>query len=145
MALEQLGLEENRLYKMSKKDYLENNIELKKEKPEILDKRYEHYEKKRLDSIQQARDLRHQIIENKKNSTSDNSRNSTKGFNNNEESKSKTNIQLQTQDNEIIKKKKEKLELLKKQQLYEIKNLIDFEYDINETRKKNELKDKENK
>ena len=37
----------------------------------------------------------------------------------------------------------EKLEMIKKQQLGEIKNLIDYEYALNETRKKNEQKEKE--
>ena len=147
-ALEQLGLEEERLYKISKKEYLENNLELKKEKPEILDKRYDHYEKKRLEAIKEARNIRNQIIENY--TTTNNSKNSTKGFNHNnrndnEELKSKSNIQTQTQDNEIIKRELEKLEYLKKQQILEIKNLIDYEYEINETRKKNDLKDKEKK
>ena len=49
----------------------------------------------------------------------------------------------QAQQNGMIKKELEKLELMKKQQLGEIKNLIDYEYALNETRKKNELKEKE--
>ena len=43
----------------------------------------------------------------------------------------------------MIKKELEKLELIKKQQLSEIKNLIDYEYALNETRKKNEQKERE--
>ena len=43
MVLLELGLEENKLYKISKKEYLDNHPELKQEKLEIQDKRYEHY------------------------------------------------------------------------------------------------------
>ena len=43
----------------------------------------------------------------------------------------------------MIKKELEKLELKKKQQLGEIRNLIDYEYNLNETRKKNEQKERE--
>ena len=63
-SLEQLGLELDKLYKISKKEYLENNIELKKENPEILDKRYEHFEKRRNENIEKLRLLRKEIIEN---------------------------------------------------------------------------------
>ena len=49
----------------------------------------------------------------------------------------------QAQQSGMIKKELEKLELMKKPQLGEIKNLIDYEYALNETRKKNELKEKE--
>ena len=55
LALETLGLEEGQLYKLTKKEYLENNILLKKEKVEIHDKRYEHYEKRRKEALDQAR------------------------------------------------------------------------------------------
>ena len=136
-----MGLDEERLFKISKKEYFENNIiELKKEKQEIIDKRYEHYEKRRLDSIEAARQIRNAIIENSSTKTC-NSKNSTKGFKKENEAQKDPTIL----ENEIIKKELEKLELLKKQQLSEIKNLIDYEYDINETRKKNEQKDKEKK
>ena len=56
-----------------------------------------------------------------------NNNNSTNGFNNNKkENESQAVIKLVNPENEIIKKELEKLELLKKQQLYEIKNLIDY-------------------
>ena len=43
----------------------------------------------------------------------------------------------EVQQSGMIKKELEKLELIKKQQLGEIRNLIDYEYSLNETRKKN--------
>ena len=44
---------------------------------------------------------------------------------------------------EIIKKELEKLELLKKQQIGEIKNMIEYEYNQKESYKKNMMKEKE--
>ena len=49
----------------------------------------------------------------------------------------------QVKESGMIKKELEKLEMIKKQQLGEIKNLIDYEYALNETRKKNEQKERE--
>ena len=62
MVLQELGLEEEKLYKISKKEYLDNHPELKQEKIEIQDKRYEHYEKRRQEAIEQARQIRTEII-----------------------------------------------------------------------------------
>ena len=63
MVLLELGLEEDKLYKISKKEYLDNHPELKQEKTEIQDKRYEHYEKRRQEAIDQARQIRANILE----------------------------------------------------------------------------------
>ena len=128
MVLEELGLEEEKLYKISKKEYLDNHPELKQEKQEIQDKRYEHYEKRRQEAIDQARQIRTDII---------NKENEKEGK---EVSDGKKN---EAQQSGMIKKELEKLELIKKQQLGEIKNLIDYEYSLNETRKKNEQKERE--
>ena len=146
LALEELGLDENKLCKLSKKEYLEKNIELKKEKSEILDKRYEHYEQKRLEALDEARQLRNEIIENDID-INNLEKNSTNECNNSNINESRCHLRKKTdiEENIIIQKELEKLELLKKQQLSEIKNLIDYEYDLNETRKKNEQKDKEKK
>ena len=62
MVLLELGLEEDKLYKITKKEYLDNHPELKQEKTEIQDKRYEHYEKRRQEAIDQARQIRTDII-----------------------------------------------------------------------------------
>jgi len=44
-----MGLEEDKLYKITKKEYLDNHPELKQEKEEVKEKRYEHYEQRRQD------------------------------------------------------------------------------------------------
>ena len=146
MVLQELGLEEEKLYKISKKEYLDNHPELKQEKIEIQDKRYEHYEKRRQEAIDQARQIRGEII-NKENNPDQGViegggtvKYSSTGF---RSTKNEENKKNEAQQSGMIKKELEKLELIKKQQLGEIKNLIDYEYSLNETRKKNEQKEKE--
>ena len=140
MVLEELGLEENKLYKISKKEYLTNHPELNQEKQEIIDKRYDHYEERRQEAIQQAREIRSKILKEEEQGDGSNpnrtSKYSSKGFNTH-----KTEENNQAMQSGMIKKELEKLEMIKKQQLGEIKNLIDYEYGLNETRKKNEQKE----
>ena len=62
MVLEELGLEENKLYKISKKEFLSNHPELNSEKQEIIDKRYDHYGERRQEAIKQAREIRTKIL-----------------------------------------------------------------------------------
>jgi len=130
IVLQLLGLEENKLYKLSKKEYLEQHKELKSQKVEYQDKMYDHYEKRRQDNIELAIKRYKEVIKIGNKSTK-----SSKGFDNDDNLK----------ENEAIQKELEKLEQYKKQQLDEIKNMIDYEYKLNETRKKNEKRDKENK
>ena len=130
IVLQLLGLEENKLYKLSKKEYLEQHKELKSQKIEYQDKMYDHYEKRRQDNIKLAIKKYKDILKIENKSTK-----SSKGFDNDDNLK----------ENENIQKELEKLELYKKQQLDEIKNMIDYEYKLNETRKKKEKRDKENK
>ncbi len=145
MVLEELGLEEDKLYKISKKEYLVNYPELNQEKVEIQDKRYDHYEKRRQEAIENARQIRNEIIKKESNTEEKNNQNKTSkysstGFNSRKnENMGEASDQAQRG---MIKKELEKLQLMKKQQLGEIKNLIDYEYALNETRKKNELKKK---
>ena len=135
LVLIEMGLDEDKLYKISKKEFLENHPELRKEKSEFQDKRYEHYEKRRQEAIDMARQIRTEKIE-KENRAETHTAGGSKSKNIEE---SKNNAQ----QSGMIKKELEKLELIKKQQLGEIKNLIDYEYSLNETRKKNDLKEKE--
>ena len=100
MALEGLGLDEEKLFKLSKKDYLERNFQLKKEKEDIQDKRYEHYEKRRLEAIEQARELYNEIIENE--NSNKNTSNEFDNNNNNDNKKdngTQTNIKNEIQYN----------------------------------------------
>ena len=141
MVLEELGLEENKLYKISKKEYLTNHPELNQEKQEIIDKRYDHYEERRQEAIKQAREIRTKILKEEQNGDSNpnkTSKYSSSGFKTN-----KTDENAQAKQSGMIQKELEKLEMIKKQQLGEIKNLIDYEYALNETRKKNEQKERE--
>ena len=145
MVLEEMGLEENKLYKISKKEYLDNHPELKQEKTEIQDKRYEHYERRRQEAIEQARQIRTEIIKKEESGQEGGeggkaSKYSTTGF---KSTKNEENKKNDVEQSGMIKKELEKLELIKKQQLSEIKNLIDYEYALNETRKKNEQKERE--
>lgn len=141
-VLLEMGLDEEKLYKISKKEYLDNHPELRQEKPEFQDKRYEHYEKRRQEAIDQARKIRSDILKKESEGGQDmakTSKYSTTGF----KSKNNEDNKNEAQQSGMIKKELEKLELIKKQQLGEIKNLIDYEYSLNETRKKNEQKEKE--
>ena len=142
MVLEELGLDENKLYRISKKEYLSNHPELNQEKQEFIDKRYDHYEKRRQEAIKQAREIRSKILkeENQKEDSNQNriSKNSTSGF-----KSTKNEDNNLAKQSGMIQRELEKLEMIKKQQLGEIKNLIDYEYSLNETRKKNEQKEKE--
>lgn len=146
MVLEELGLEENKLYKISKKEFLSNHPELNQEKQEMIDKRYDHYEERRKEAIKQAREIRTKILkeeEEQKEGSNPNrvSKYSTNGF---KSTKKEENDQVK--ESGMIKKELEKLEMIKKQQLGEIKNLIDYEYALNETRKKtNKKKEKRTK
>ena len=136
-----MGIDEDKLYKISKKEYLDKHPELRPEKQEFQDKIYEHYEKKRQEAIDKARKKRAEII--KKEEEGESSGGSgTKDSSGNKSTKN--NEKNDAQQSGMIKKELEKLELIKKQQLGEIKNLIDYEYSLNETRKKNEQKDREN-
>ena len=105
-----LGLEENKLYKLSKKEYLAQHPELKSHKEEYQDKMYDHYDKRRQENIEQAIKNYKEIIKNENNTTK-----SSKDFDNDGNIKG----------DETIQKELEKLELYKKQQLDEIKNMID--------------------
>ena len=147
MVLEELGLEENKLYKISKKEYLINHPELNQEKVEIQDKRYDHYEKRRQEAIEHARQIRNEIIKKESNTEEQNHPNKTSKYSstgfNTRKNENFGEASDQARQSGMIQKELEKLELMKKQQLGEIKNLIDYEYALNETRKKNELKEKE--
>ena len=143
MVLEELGLEENKLYKISKKEYLTNHPELNQEKSEIVDKRYDHYEERRQEAIKQAREIRAKILKEEEDQKDGSNFNKTSKYSSTGFKGNKTEGNNEAMQSGMIKKELEKLEMIKKQQLGEIKNLIDYEYALNETRKKNEQKEKE--
>ena len=152
-SLLELGLTENDLFKIDIKHYLLMNPELKTESKEIQEKRYEHYEEKRKQALKEAIKKREEIISEEKEKNKNNF-NNTK-YSNNRNNKSFFNTQSKfnnnttrcnsvyhtkrTKNNEfngMIKKELEKLNLIKKQQIGEIKNLIDYEYFLDEIKKK---------
>ena len=61
-ALLSLGLEENDLYEITMKEYIDSRPELKKASPDVQEKRYKHYEQRRLKSINEAKEMRQIII-----------------------------------------------------------------------------------
>ena len=143
MVLEELGLEENKLYKISKKEYLNNHPELNQEKQEVIDKRYDHYEERRQEAITQAREIRQKILKEEEENGEGSNPNRTSKYSSAGFKHQKAEENNEAKQSGMIKKELEKLEMIKKQQLGEIKNLIDYEYALNETRKKNEQKERE--
>ena len=125
-ALNELGLDENKLYRIEKEEYLLSHPELKNASDEIKDKRYDHYEQRREEQIELAKKRRKELIEKEENK-------------NNKEKNNKENDD-DNEQSEAIKKELEKLEMMKKQQLGEIKNIIDYAYKMEEFRKKNQEK-----
>ena len=62
-ALSILGLNANQLYEISQKEYIDFHPELKKASEEVQNKRYEHFNNRRLKSIDEVRKVRKNIIE----------------------------------------------------------------------------------
>ena len=129
-ALSQLGILEEKLKKLSKEKYIEMHPELKNCSQEIKDLRFEHYNKRREEKIEKAKKLRKEILEDEKK----NNNNNNDDNNNNEENSKKK------YKSSAIQKEMEKLEAMKKQQLGEIKNMIDYYYKNEEIKKKNDEK-----
>ncbi len=121
LALAQLGIREEKLYEITKEKYLEIHPELNEASSEIQDKRYEHYNKRREEKIKKAKKLRNEMLEDEKKEKGE------ENNNNNNDNKKKNDYESTT-----IKKEMEKLEIMKKQQIGEIKNIIDNE---NKTKK----------
>ena len=124
-AINSLGFELHKLYYISFEDFLYTHPELKSISKDLQEKRYNHYEAKRQEKISKAKEKRREIIDSTK---SKNSR-----------SKSFTDY-TREQASTMIKEEKEKLRLLKNQQMGELKNMIEFEFKMEEIRKKNEQK-----
>ncbi len=121
-----LGLDENKLYEISKKEYIDSHPELKQASEEVQDKRYEHFNNRRIKAIEDAKKARQELID--------------ESEKNNEKEEEEV---VQSTQEELIKKELEKLELIKKQQIGEIKNMIEYEYNQKEAYKKNKRKEKE--
>ena len=92
---------------MTKKEYLDTHTELKFVEKDIQDIRYEHNEKRRQEKIKKIKELRQEIIS--------------------ENNKSKQSQNKHKTETTVIKREREKLEMMERQQIGEIKNMIDFE------------------
>ena len=118
-----MGIDPEKLYFVSKKEYLNNyHPDLKQACKEVQDARYDHFEKKRQDRINQAKEFRNDLIK-KENDSKSNSKDNKSYY-----SKEATSTAIQ--------REKEKLELMKRQQIGEIRNIIDFELNIYSRAKK---------
>lgn len=139
---------------MKKEDFIAARPELASLPQTLKLKRYEHSEKKRLERIEKAKKMREKIIKNKlmgqiygdaSLSNSINMSNRTGGFFHNEDPKRKTafspggtvtsfNLRRTQSTSELwlLNQKREQMSLLQKQNLSEIKNLIDDAMNIKE-------------
>ena len=127
LALLKLGMDEEKLVEITKEQYLLMHPELKDASNEIQDKRYKHYNKRREEKIEKAKKLRNELIEDEKKEKEENGDTDSDDLNKTKKKKF---------ESAAIKKEKEKLEVMKKQQLGEIRNIIDYAYKTEEVKKK---------
>ena len=112
------GISIESLYKLPFKEYLDRNFSFKLLTPDIQKVRYDHYNEKRLDAIKALIIKREELISNKQ-----------------------TSNQIYGSDiSTAVKNEKEKLEKLKRKQITDLQSMIDYEFQLEETRKKNEQK-----
>ena len=135
-----MGIEENQLHKISKEVYLKDHFEFNSLSEEMKNKHYEHFEEIRKNKLEKAIKMREKIINNYKNE---------KTIEDNSPKTTSNNFKKIKRNNSFQKKEKEYLKLLKKQNLREIKILIDNTYNTrkkqidNEKKIKNELQKEE--
>ena len=126
-ALGSMGIDVHKLYHISFDDFMYMHPELKNISKDLQEKRYNHYEAKRQSKIQKAKEKRRELIEG--------------SVNNSKTVRSKSLSDYhKEQASTMIKGEQEKLRLLKNQQMGELKNMIEFEFKMEEIRKKNEQK-----
>ena len=121
-----LGIEENRLYYISFDDFIKRHPELKNLYKDLQEKKYNHYEEKRKNLIQLSIKKRREIIEDNKKSK--------------KIQKSSSAAYVLEQGSTMLREEKEKLKHLRNQQITELKNLIEYEFKLEEIRKRNEEK-----
>ena len=130
-ALLLLGIEEKDLYFISKNEFIQNHPELINLTEELKLRRYENYENLRKNKIKKAIELREQLLKgNLTNSLELNSNYSTK------HNFRKTHSLVDLNSQRI----KDKFDLIKKQNLLEIKNLIDSIFKNKEKSDENEYR-----
>ena len=117
-ALLNLGIDLKSLYFQSKEQFLSNNPHLKNETPEVKNRHYRHFEEKRKEKIQQAINKRQELIS----------------------SSPQTSFPKSLSSDKFSYRDADQLNTIKKQNLCEIKNLIDFEINLSKKRFINERK-----
>ena len=138
-AILELGLTDNDLFKISKQQYLLMYPELKTKSKDIQVKRYNHYEEKRKQAIDEAIKKREEIMSQEHNikkektfynktkySSNTNNNNNINIYRNNSRSHSIYLMDTKIGNSTLIKRELEKLNLIKKKEIGEIKNLIDY-------------------
>ena len=122
-AIKLLGIEFSSLYFIPFETYISQHKELKSFTKELQERRYNHFESKRKIKIELAKEKRKELIEKKSRMIKSNSTQYLKNIN-----------------STMINQEKERLILLKNQQISELKNRIEFEFKVEELRKKNDEK-----
>lgn len=120
-----LGITQHKLYYVSFDDYMYIHPELKHLSFDLKNRYFQNFEQKRLNRIGQIKNKRNELIE-----AAQTKAMKSKSFSQNSAEVTSTMIQSE----------KEKLNLLKKQQIGELKNIIEFEFKMEEIRRKNEYK-----
>jgi hypothetical protein len=132
IALLNLGIDVKGLYYLSREEFLIKHPELKNEPVEVKNRYYAHFEEKRKAKIERAIKKREELLYDPISP------------------KSLSTERINPGDPISMKREQDQLEMMKKQNLSEIKNLIDFEINLNKRRSANEKKimlqqEKENK
>ena len=136
-ALLELGLIESDLFKLDIKEYLAMNPQLKTESKENQEKRYNHYEEKRKEAIEEAIKKREEIIKSINNSNKEQEKSNSRKYLSNDKryhTQYKFNnfiarnrsfdVNGKDTHSTLVKKELEKLNMIKKHQIGEIRNLI---------------------
>ena len=104
------------------------NPQIKKVDRDLQERKFNHFEEKRKRLIEEAISKRKEIIETKKN---------TKKI-----QKSSSEAYILEQGSTMLKEEREKLQNMKNQQIAELKNIIEYEFKLEEIKKRNEEKRK---
>jgi hypothetical protein len=121
-VLKLLGLEESELYSRSMKEFLYMHPDVRGMEKEIQENRYKHFEEKRSEKIKMAVEKRQELI----------SQISSP--------KSKENSTHFSIGSTAIKDEQKRFERIKNKQIWELQTMIDFEFAMEETKRKNEEK-----
>ena len=116
-----MGIDEERLYYISFDDFIQQHPELKSVDKDLQERRYNHFEEKRKNFINEAIKRRREIIEEKKKSK--------------KMQKSTSAAYILEQGSTMLKGEREKLQYLKNQQITELKNIIEYEFKLEEIKK----------